>query len=311
MAAISTVRCPERPMDRPEIVGIVYNSRVPEAKAMTTALVERFDLSGKGWVRSADDVEEGIPEAADTDLIITVGGDGTIIRAAGVSVLHRIPILGINMGRLGFMTELEAAEALDNVPQYLEGNARIEERCMLQVDYATTHGRSTGKSAKGAHEHVHHALNDAVVGRGAVTRLIRVTASIDGAVLTTFGADGVIVATATGSTGYNLSVGGPILSPEAGEIIVKAVAPHVGMAPALVLPATSVVELSVETDHQVMLSVDGYVDRELITGDLVRAQRSPHKARFLRGHPPTHFYGTLTQRLGFGGGQSSTRAIQY
>ncbi len=95
---------------------------------MTVALVERFDLSGKGWVRSADEVGDDIPEATDTDLIITVGGDGTIIRATVVSVPHRIPILGINMGRLGFMTELEAAEALDNVPQYLEGNARIEER---------------------------------------------------------------------------------------------------------------------------------------------------------------------------------------
>ena len=301
----------ERMFNRPEIIGIVYNSRVPEAKAMASDLVERLELNGKSWVRPASDLEGNGRDVGATDLIITVGGDGTIIRAAGISVAQGIPILGINMGRLGFMTELEGSEALDNVPRYLEGDARIEERCMLQVDFETTHGRDTGKSAQGPHVHVYHALNDVVVGRGAVSRLVQITAYIDGARLTDFRADAVIVSTATGSTGYNLSVGGPILSPDAEEIILKAVAPHVGMAPALVLPSTSVVELSVDTDYQVILSVDGYVDRELIAGDVVKVQRSPHKARFLRADPPTHFYSTLTQRLGFGGGQSSTRAIQY
>ena len=290
-------------MKRPETIGIIYNSWVPEAGEMTAALMERLNLKTRGWTCSAADVDPQMPQAEATDLIITVGGDGTIIRAAGVSVPHGIPILGINMGRLGFMTELEAEEAMDRVPQYIEGNARVEERCMLQVDV------TSGKDQ--SNEMGYHALNDAVVARGAMSRVVRIDASIDGAPLTQFRADAVMVATATGSTGYNLSVGGPILAPQASDMILKAVAPHVGMAPALVLPSTSVVELMVATDRPVMLSVDGHMDRDLAPGETVTVRSSPRRVRFLRAGPPSHFYETLTRRLGFGGGQSSTRAIQY
>lgn len=311
-------------MKPPEIIGIIYNSRVPEAKAMTSALIERLNLEDRVWVRSTSDIDLDASEARNTDLIITVGGDGTIIRAAGLAVLHDIPILGINMGRLGFMTELEANEALDKVSLYIanppthpEGTVRVEERCMLQAAVVPGNGQAGHeRSQHGNGESLpdfggYHALNDAVVGRGAMARVVNIAAFIDGAHLTDFRADAVMVSTATGSTGYNLSVGGPILAPQAGEITLKAVAPHVGMAPALVLPSSSVVDLAVETDHQVMLSVDGHIDLELAPGDSVRIQRSSHKALFLRAHPYTEFYATLTRRLGFGGGQSTTRAIQY
>ena len=296
-------------MKRPETIGIIYNSWVPEASEMASALMERLNLETRGWACSAADVDPQMPQAEATDLIITVGGDGTIIRAAGVSVPHGIPILGINMGRLGFMTELEAEEAMDRVPQYIEVDARVEERCMLQVEVTSPKGSDIQNGQ--ADEMAYHALNDAVVARGAMSRVVRIDASIDGAPLTQFRADAVMVATATGSTGYNLSVGGPILPPEAGDMILKAVAPHVGMAPALVLPSTSVVELTVATDRPVMLSVDGYMDRDLAPGETVTVRSSPHMVRFLRHGPQSHFYETLTRRLGFGGGQSSTRAIQY
>ena len=292
-------------------IGIIYNDRTPEAKAMTSDLTERLGLKDRAWVLSTSELDPNSTVAEDTELIITVGGDGTIIRASRLSVPKGIPILGINMGRLGFMTELRAEDALDKVPEYLEGNARVEERSMLHVDYIPvgertgSNGGSSGKSVR------YHALNDAVVGRGAIARLVNIKAFIDGAHLTDFRSDAVIASTATGSTGYNLSVGGPILPPQADEIILKAVAPHVGIAPALVLPVNSVVELVVETDHPAILSVDGYIDSELSFGDAVRVQTSDHRAHFLRANPETHFYSTLTQRLGFGGGQSSTRAIQY
>ena len=297
-------------MKRAQMIGMIYNPAVPEAGKLASALVERLELNGKAWMCDANKAEPELPQARDTDLLITVGGDGTIIRAARLSVPWGIPLLGINMGRLGFMTELEADEALDKVPLYLEGSARVEERSMLQVEVfpdeiRESQGRITGGGT------CYHALNDAVVSRGGVSRLIRIGAYIDSAYLTDFRADAVIVSTSTGSTGYNLSVGGPILPPEAGEIIVKAVAPHVGIAPALVLPSASVIELTVETDHQAMVSVDGYLETALTSGGGIRVQTSPYKAHFLRAHPPTHFYSTLTQRLGFGGGQSTTRAIQY
>jgi NAD+ kinase len=298
-------------MEPPKVICIVYNSRSPEAKAMASALMERQDLEDKGWLCPSSEVDPGAREAADTDLVITVGGDGTIIRATALSVPHGIPILGINMGRLGFMTELNACEALDKVPQYLEGAAWVEERSMLQVNIVRAEGDNGPAGLPVGQEVGYHALNDAVVGRGAISRVVMISAYIDGTRLTDFRADAVMVSTSTGSTGYNLSVGGPILPPQASDMVLKSVAPHVGMAPALVLPSTSVVELFVETDHQAILSVDGYIDMELTPGDGVRVQTGPYKARFLRANPPGHFYATLTQRLGFGGGQSTTRAIQY
>ena len=288
-------------------IGLIYKYGQEDALELASALVERLDLQDRAWMCSTSEVSPAMAVARDTDLVITVGGDGTIIRAATVTVPQGIPILGVNTGRLGFMTELEADEALDSVPQYLEGTARVEERHMLRVQVARVGSSGEAKDANG----VYHALNDAVVGRGATSRVVQIRAVIDGAHLTDFRADALIVSTATGSTGYNLAVGGPILAPEAGEIILKSVAPHVGMAPALVLPGSLEVELRVNTDHQAMLSVDGFQDTELLEGDGVLVQQSHLKALFLRAHPATHYYETLTRRLGFGGGQSSTRAIQY
>ena len=292
-------------------IGIVYKDRDPEAWAMTSALIERLNLEKRGWVCSASDVNPDIPEARDTDLLITVGGDGTIIRATRLAVPYGIPILGVNMGRLGFMTELEAHEALDKVPQYLEGTGWIEERSMLQATILPDRVGDQQEGRPGPDGPTYHAINDVVVARGAVARVVKIGAYIDGTHLTDFRADAVIVATSTGSTGYNLAVGGPILPPEAEEIVLKAVAPHVGMAPALVLPSSIQVELYVETDHQAVLSMDGHVDMDLNPGAAIRVHKSPFRARFLRANPPSHFYASLTSRLGFGGGQSTTRAIQY
>ena len=295
----------------PERIGVIYKSGQANALELSSAVIERFGLEQRSWTCPTSEVAPDLPEARDTDLIITFGGDGTIIQAARVSVPNGIPILGINMGRLGFMTELRADEVFDKMPRYLEGDGWIEERSMLHVNLLSGGKNGSADRSPEADEAGYHAINDAVVGRGATSRLIGIRAFVDGVELTEFRADAVMVATATGSTGYNLSAGGPILWPQAGEMILKAVAPHVGMAPALVLPGTSVVDLVVETDHQATLSVDGYVDVELQTGARVKVERSSSKAKFLRAEPPTHFYSTLTGRLGFGGGQSSTRAINY
>ena len=297
-------------MNAPETIGIIYNERVDEAPKMASALVEHLGLGDRGWLCPAIDVDEDLPEAGNTDLIITVGGDGTILRAARVSVPNRIPILGINMGRLGFMTEVEAHEALEKVPLFLNGDVRVEERHMLQV-HSSSDGRDGSQKLLMAGRQKCHALNDVVVGRGAVSRLVSVSVHINSTPITEFRADAVIVSTATGSTGYNLSVGGPILWPLSDQMILKPIAPHVGMASAMVLPADSTIDLVVQTDHSATLSVDGYVDAELPAGAAVKVQSSPRSALFLRANPPIHFYETLTRRLGFGEGASSTRAIQY
>ena len=143
-----------------------------------------------------------------------------------------------------------------------------------------------------------HALNDVVLARGAVSRVVTITGYIDGAQLTTFRADAVILSTATGSTGYNLAVGGPILDIASDSLVLKPVAAHMGLTAALVLSAESNVELSLEGYQDATLSIDGYVDFPMEPGDKVIVKQSPYRARFLRANPPSHYYATLTRRLG-------------
>ena len=286
-------------MKRFQSIGIIYNASLPAACDMASSLVERLGLKENGWNCAAESVDSMASSAASTDLIITVGGDGTILRAAKLATSHGIPILGINMGRLGFMTELEGKEALEKLPSYLEGTPWIEERSMLQVQVL-----SGGRPKED--ESLYHALNDAVIGRGEVARLVTMEARVDGGHLTTYRADAVVIATATGSTGYNLSAGGPIVYPQADVMVITPVAPHLGLATGLVLPASATAELMVTSEEHAMLSVDGYVDLPLGRNDGIRVQASPHKARFVRIHPPSHFYHTLTRRLDFGGGRTTT-----
>ena len=276
-------------------LGIVYNNLSTAACDMANVVAEYLRVDASDWISPAEDLDALAPQARDTKLIITVGGDGTILRATKLASTHGIPILGINMGRLGFMTELEGHDALERLPQYLNGAPWVEERAMLQVQVVDEAGdRRPDIPAQ-------HALNDAVIGRGVVSRVITVAASIDGARLTTYRADAVIVSTATGSTGYNLSVGGPIVYPQAEAMVIVPVAPHLGLATGLVVPGTSVLQFTLESDVEALISVDGYLNVPLRREDRIRIEASPYKARFLRTHPANRFFHTLTRRLDFGG----------
>jgi NAD+ kinase len=277
-------------------IGIIYNARVPEALDLGTAILHDLRLSEESWLSPAENLETLVPRAESTDLVITVGGDGTILRAVHFTGPAGIPIVGINMGRLGFMTELQVDEAMERLPFYFNGGSRVDERNMLQA--TVFKGKSAGPGAASI-EGPYHALNDVVLARGAVSRVVTVAGVIDGAALTTFRADGVIMSTATGSTSYNLAVGGPILDPESSALVLKTVAAHMGLSAAMVLRSSSEVNLTLEGYQPAILSMDGYVDYPLDLGDRVELKQSPHKARFLRANPPSYFFGTLTRRLGF------------
>ena len=275
-------------------IGFVYNQRVPEAADLVSALVERLQLGKNTWIRSASDMElESDGEPPGVEIIITVGGDGTILRAARIAAPHGISILGINMGRVGFMTELSADEALDSILHYLDGGFRVEERAMLQAKVSLP---STGPRVQDDPKPI-QALNDVVVGSRGAARMVAIEVSIDGAMLTEHHADAVIVATATGSTGYALSAGGPILHPLSRDLVLKPVAAHFGLRSALVLPSDSRVELIVRSDQLTNLNADGFVERTLEEGARVVVTASPHQVRFLRRDPSEHYYLTLTQRL--------------
>ncbi len=276
-------------------LGIVYNNLSQPACDMANLVAECLQVNESDWMSPAEDLDALTQQATRTKLLITVGGDGTILRATRLASTHGIPMLGINMGRLGFMTELEGHDALTRLPDYLDGKPWVEERAMLQVQVLD------GSGAPRTDIPAQHALNDAVIGRGEVSRVITVTANIDGGQLTTYRADAVIVSTATGSTGYNLSVGGPILYPQAEAMVIVPVAQHLGLATGLVVPGNSVLQFALESDVQALISVDGYLNVPLRRGDRVQVETSPYKARFLRIHPANQFFHTLTRRLDFGG----------
>ena len=272
-------------------VGIIYNARIPEALDLGTTILHQLPLPEDSWISPAENLENFQDRAENTKLVITVGGDGTILRAAQLTAPNQIPVVGINMGRLGFMTELQVHEALEKLPIYLDSETRVEERFMIQATLFKANGGSKGIGT-------YHALNDVVLARGAVSRVVTITGYIDGAQLTTFRADAVILSTATGSTGYNLAVGGPILDIASDSLVLKPVAAHMGLTAALVLAPEVEVELSLEGYQEATLSIDGYVDYPMEPGDKVMVKQSPYRARFLRVNPPNHYYATLTRRLG-------------
>ncbi len=267
-------------------IGILFQPKIKAAGDLAQQLTKVVEGLGFAvWSCSAWDEEKAQELADGTKFVVCLGGDGTILRAARVASPLGIPILGVNLGRLGFMTELSPGEALSRVPAFVQGEGWIEERTMLQAEVASSDGAQ------------YRALNDVVVARGARCRLIRVKASVDGEAVTTYRCDGVIVATATGTTAYSLAAGGPILHPHAEEMVIRPIAPHLGLPATLVLPCESVVELEVRTTHQATLSIDGQIEVPLKDGNVVRVERSPCVTRLIRARWPTPFYGTLTQKL--------------
>ena len=293
------------------VVGIVYNARSSSAKDMAGEIAGLVGPGRESWSKAAGDLGEGDAFLKETDLIVTVGGDGTILRAARAAVAHDIPLLGVNMGRLGFMTELRPADALERIPGFLEGGGWVEERSMVKARVFDGTASADGGASGSFQSEWHHALNDVVVTRGETPRLIWVRALIDGAELTSYRADAVVVSSATGSTGYNLSAGGPILDPRAEEMVLKPVAPHVGLATAVVLPPSVSVELWVTSSDGAVLSIDGYLNLPVEEGSGVRIQSSERKAKFLRERSSKEFYASLTRRLGFEGGMGAGRAVFY
>jgi NAD+ kinase len=268
-------------------IGILYHPKVQATRGKARE-IETF-LKNKGlpvWTCSAWDKDTACEQMAGTDLIITVGGDGTILRAVQVVMSSSAPILSVNMGKLGFMTELSSQEALSSLPDILEGKGWIDERVMLRAAVETQGERQE-----------FHALNDVVLARGEIARLIRVVVSIDGQPLTTYRADGIITATATGSTGYALAARGPVLHPQSQDLLLTPVAPHLSLAYPLVLPPASAVTLRLETYITATLSVDGHINLPLEDGATITVSRSPHVARFLRLRPRDYFYSALEEKL--------------
>lgn len=272
------------------MIGLVYNSQSPATEQMVETLEKSVNLPGDHWKCAAGDLEKMNDVLPETSVIVVAGGEGTILRIVRFIAPHGIPMVVINMGRVGFMAEIRVEEAVARLPEYLDGALRVEERMMLE---ATVAGPSESEPRLTL-----HALNEAVVGRGGVSGLLDIETTIDGVLMTSYRADAVIVATATGSTGYALSAGGPIMYPETRAMLIQPVAAHTGLSNGVILPDYSVIELHGGSTHESVLSVDGFADLKLQHDDVVTIKRSPYTTKFLRAHAPSTFYAALTRRLG-------------
>lgn len=269
---------------------VVYNPWIKEAKALAEALCRRLEGAGPVWLASLEEFEQRRDEAREYAVVVSVGGDGTILGIVRATMPDCLPLVGVNLGRVGYMTELSPAEALERIGEYVGSDAWVEERAMLDVCVRRHDGESADAPL--------HGLNEAVVGRAGVSRPVWVDVEVDGAPLVAYAADAVMVATATGSTGYSLSSGGPILYPESTSLLLKPVSPQLSLDAGLVLAPNAVVTLIPRDTDSAMLTVDGSDEMVLRPGDAVDVRRSSHVARFLRTGPRRHLSPGLRQRLG-------------
>jgi NAD+ kinase len=268
-------------------VGIIYHPKIADAITLAENLSQLSSQMGVAvWLQSLDDLKESKLRGENTDVVLAIGGDGTILRVARAIIPDEIPIVGVNTGKLGFMAEFTAEEAIAKLPSLFNGEGWLDRRAMLQAELL-----SDDKLTEFA-----QALNDVAVVRGEVPRVILVKTAINGQPFTTYKSDGVIVATATGSTAYSLALGGPVLYPQAEEILLEPIAPHFSLSYSLLLSPTAVITMEVHSDHPAILSIDGQLNFKLSDGDKVEVKRSPYRTCFLRFRPLEFFYQKLSAR---------------
>ena len=220
------------------------------------------------------------------DLLIMAGGDGSVLRAGHLCAASKVPILGVNLGKLGFLIQVEKEEWREYFDKLLNGEAWIENRMMLHAEHIRS-GEVLGSW---------DALNEVVVGRGQILRPIRMSASVDGRHLTSYVADGLIAATATGSTAYALAAGGPILPPELRNILLVPIAPHLSVDRAVVLAEGSMVSMQINGENAV-LSIDGQASIVLSEDDHVDVRAAEVTVQFVRFGDPGYFYRNLTAHM--------------
>jgi NAD+ kinase len=278
-------------------VGICLKHDSPQAAELVRALHawlrERdievgFDEQTAPWCDAAP--EEPVALASNCDLLVSLGGDGTLLAVARAAGHHPVPILGVNLGTLGFLTEVNGDELFEALELLLVGKAEIVARMRLEVTVERA----------GREEIRFEALNEAVVDKDSLSRMIDLQVSADGQAVTTYYADGLIVATPTGSTAYSLSAGGPLILPGTDVMVLTPICPHALTQRPLVLPHTVRIDVKVlSRESEVSLTVDGQQGLALQDGDRIRIARSPHPARIVAS-PVRNRFEILRTKLHWG-----------
>jgi NAD+ kinase len=274
------------------IIAVFYQGRKQDTSEVAHRLLHF--LRGRGHEVRVIDTRREAEERPEKklvgcELVIVLGGDGTILHAARISAFDNIPIIGVNFGRVGFLTELEPDELEEKLPMYLDSDKSvwIDQRTMLHAALL-----------QDGEKEEFLALNDIVIARGTWPRVVQVRIWIDEHFYSTSYADGVIISTATGSTAYNLAVGGPLLHPQVQSTVITPIAPHLASDRSLILPPETNIKLQIATGTQNgVFSADGQMNREVKDGATITVHKSAYMAQFLRRRPPTYFYQIINAKL--------------
>ncbi len=289
-------------MGRIRTVGLVVKRNHRRAERLARRIEAALKRRGVRVLSDGDDAATARRPRAlarGVDLVVVLGGDGTLLSAARRTPA-RVPILGVNMGELGFLTEITEAEALPMLREVLAGRFELDRRMTI----AATLER------RGRVRHRFRALNDVVISNGALARIVRFTVSVDELPLTSYRADGLIVATPTGSTAYSLSAGGPIVEPTVQVLLLSPISPHTLSNRPVVLRPEAVVRIAIAPGEQdVVLTVDGQEGEPLAGGDEVVVRRAGTAVSLVRSPYRTH-YDVLRSKLGWGANQGGGHAAR-
>lgn len=273
-------------------IAILYQGRKQDTAELARQLAPQLQAQGLN-VRIIDMRGEGEerPDCRleDCDFVLVLGGDGTILHATRLCAPAGIPIVGVNFGRVGFLTELEPDEVAEKLPLYLERDASVwvDRRAMLLAELQQDGDREEFL-----------ALNDIVIARGTWPRMVEIHIWVDDYFYNKTFADGIILCTATGSTAYNMAVGGPLLHPQVESSVLTPIAPHLAFDRSLILQPEAMVKLQIFTGSQDgVFSADGQMNREIKNGATVTVHKSQYQALFLRRRPPTYFYQIISAKL--------------
>ena len=273
---------------RPEPMKIVFAYRPdwPASEEFAKKTAVRMRLTGHEIVELALDGQPAPQEVGGANVACIFGGDGTVLRAARAFAPFNVPLLGVNIGRLGFLTATTTEQFDDAVADIAGGRFEIEARTMLEAVLV----RNKNEVARSI------ALNDVVVARGARVRSIHVAVTVDGEPLITYWADGLIIATATGSTAYGFSVGGPLILPASPAVTMVPIAPHLSFGNAVVFEPQQILDLDVQ-DEPAVLSLDGQEEHELKKSDRITVKKAEAVARFARTAHARPFLELVRQKI--------------
>jgi NAD+ kinase len=276
--------------DKVARIGFAYNPTSEAAVELRERAAGWVEMQGlTHWAAQAADIEALHRQLPGTDVLIVLGGDGTFLRAARAVVDDDVPLLGINVGKVGFLSKVEASELERVLAQLVAGSYAIENRMALE-------GRIQRAGESGAGQRL-LALNDVVVARGSLARVCRLETSIDSSHLATFVADGLIVASPTGSTGYSFSAGGPILDPTARNLVVTPIAGYLSTIRSVVVGPAAVVRCRVVDAYEALVSVDGREDIPISVGDVVEVRAIDRPIRLVEPAGSMPFWDLVRRKV--------------